>query len=353
MTLRASLSGAVPVKWYPSNHLQFPEAFQGMVTAMLLIRQRNIIKNTQLVKRPKAATVPSAAVALSRVWQQVTLPLLSAIFEFIGRDAFYLPKPAAGQTETAGNCRLNVEVMLSDRCVQPQSDSRATKDTLLHQSINALAELCTFLPNMHNYSTPGRPAMLPPPMEEEDEDTDVEETEEAPVEEEEEQKGAGKKKKQKKKKIGKREAAKLEKAKLETAKKAKLDRKDARMKEAVKPETLLATAAPPANSPVIDQTLCVGLSSTTTLRKYQLRCVKWMTHQEAPAESASDALALHPGWREFTLPHDNLKLYQHITVPTAWTFRRFSEQVLNSGGILGDEVCWHSVLNSADWSTVR
>ena len=42
ITLRAHLSGAVPPKWYPSNHSQFPAKFQGVVTTLLLIRQRNV-----------------------------------------------------------------------------------------------------------------------------------------------------------------------------------------------------------------------------------------------------------------------------------------------------------------------
>ena len=287
------------------------------------------------------------------------MPVLSAIFEFITHDAFYLPKPKEGQTENVGNCILQVEVMLSDRCVQPQSDDAATKDTLIHQNIRALGELSNFLPNMHVYSVPGRPAMLPPAEPEVEEEASKSSSSE---EEEEEESSSSSNEEDDKNEPdtagmpeeAKEEAAKLaeevkeEKARAKLAKaRAKMQRRaEVKRAKAKKKEdkarfsatTLLASAAPPANSPAIDQALCVGLRSSTTLRKYQLRCVKWMTHQEAPVESASDALALHPGWREFTLPQDNLKLYQHITVKTAWTFRKFSEHVFSSGGILGDEV---------------
>jgi hypothetical protein len=109
--------------------------------------------------------------------------------------------------------------------------------------------------------------------------------------------------------------------------------------------SLLALAAPPKNSPAIDQAECTGFNRGTTLRQYQLRCVKWMKHQEAGTGETS-ATALHPCWREFTLPLGNLKLYQHVGLKKVWTLRRYGEPQSARGGLLGDEMGLGKTLES-------
>jgi SNF2 family DNA or RNA helicase len=289
ISLRTTVSDSIPSSWSLKNHSLFPAAFRQMTMQLLLARQR--LRKTH-----------SSIGGLND-------HLFCGILQFLSHDKVYTGGASCDES------RLMVDVMLTDRMVQPQVDADCSPDTLLWSKLSAPKAVSTMLADLPYSTILGQPVLAP-----------VCGVPSGMVHQHHHIRDAAERKSREKSDP------------FVMRMPDELFGIDALISSALRPASECAMAPQPN-----------GLKAE--LRRYQRRALAWMQWREQKAAEhlaggnngeESTALTrgapLHPGWREYRLPN-NLPLYQHKVTTSAWTLRRHEKpKNTEAGGILADEM---------------